>query len=114
MLVPVLLSVRAPANNERGPQYIDQAFCAIHQSNPQRSPLSLLLGRKGDTVSLCCEVPDDLSAIVQSQLYAQYPDCKIERIETTVFHPPAICHVWTMELSLHPDLFPIKRYAQFE
>lgn len=105
----VVLTV--PASNERGPLYMEQALAAIHQANPHRLPLTLAFGSHGNSVSLSCRFPEELCATVEGQLYAQYPDCKIDRIRDEP-EKPAVA--WAAELHLHPDIFPIRRYGQFE
>src|SRR5437763_148096 len=110
----MLLALRVPPSNERGPLYMDQALATIHQANPSRLPLALTLTRHGDAVTLTCRVPDDLGAIVESQLYAAYPDAHLEALPDDALLARPEHRVWTTELRLVPDLYPIKRYAQFE
>jgi Helicase HerA, central domain len=110
----VLLALRLPAGNERGPLYMDQALAAIHQANPGRLPMTFVLGRQAGAVTLCCAAPDELAAVVQAQLYAAYPECAIEWLPGTAFQVQAGQHSWVCELRLVPDLFPLKRYPQFE
>src|SRR5437660_67834 len=99
--------------NSRGPLYMEQALAAIHQGNPQRLPLTLLFGRHGDTVTLFCRCPDAVSAIIQGQLYAQYPDCKVERLPEETLDPAADTESVSAELRLEPEILPLRRYVQF-
>src|SRR5207249_3820520 len=110
----MLLALSVPPGNERGPLYMEQALAALHQANPGQLPLSLELARPGPSVILFCRCPDELRGLIESQLYAQYPDCCLERVSDGALDPPAGSVTWTAELHLHPDVFPIKRYAQFE
>ena len=107
----VVLSV--PAGNERGPQYMDQALAALHQANRKRLPVTLEFRRHQSEVALACRFPRDLRAVIETQLYAQYPECRIDSIaeETT---GSGASRTWTLSLHLHHQLFPIKRYTQFE
>lgn len=106
------LSLSVPATNERGPLYAEMALAAIHQANPHRHPITLELGRDGDSLNLSLRFPHDLRPIIESQLFAQYPECRLQGIPES---EPTAGHVfWFAELSLHPDLFPIRRYVQFE
>src|SRR4051812_16411067 len=100
------IALSVPATNERGPQYVEQALAAIHQANPERFPLSLELLDNNGSVSLACDFLPELRAIIEGQLFAQYPDAKLEPITKV---PSTSECVWTSELSLHPDLFPIRR-----
>ena len=107
-------AVTVPPGNERGPQYADQALAAIHQGNPGRLPFVLEICRNAGFVTLACQLPEELRAVSQSQLYAAYPDARLLPIpvESRSPFPDAI----TLEMHLHlkRDLFPTKRYAQFE
>src|SRR4051794_5276946 len=64
----VRLVFRVPAENDRGPQYMEQALAAIHQANPERLPLTLAFRRYEGHVTLACDCPDDLRAVVEGQL----------------------------------------------
>jgi hypothetical protein len=40
----VLVAIRTPADNDRGPRYMEKVFAAIDQAGTQRQPISLLYG----------------------------------------------------------------------
>lgn len=110
----VLFAISATADNQRGPRYTEQALAAIHQANIERRPLTLLFGQHRDSVGLYCEADAALGRIVGTQLAAAYPDCTITELPEESFDaPPATTH-WSAELTLSPDIFPIRRYPQFE
>ena len=113
-VVTVLVAVTIPPTNERGPQYMDQALAAIQQGNPDQLAVGFELAWHAGTVTLYCRFPPELRAIVEGQLYAQYPDCKIERLSDDALDADAGESTWTVELRVQPDIFPIKRYTQFE
>ena len=106
------LSLRVPATNERGPLFMNEALDVLHQANPHRHPIRFEIGRRGDSLSLALSFPPELRSVVETQLFAQYPDAKIEPSPEEPL--PTAHRVWTVDLSLVPDLFPIRRYAQFE
>jgi hypothetical protein len=108
----VRLSLRVPAGNERGPLYMDEALAVIHQANPHRLPVTFEIGRDKDALSLSFDIPPEMRPVIESQLFAQYPECRIQPVmgETV----PAGHQVWTSQLTLHPDLFPTRRFGQFE
>jgi hypothetical protein len=110
MLVAVMVS---PASI-RGPQYMDQALAAIHEADAERLPVSLEIGRYGEHVALFCRTHGRLRGTVQELIYAQYPECKIEAIPVSALSPQSGHRTWNRELRLVPDIFPIKRYSQFE
>lgn len=112
MVPTVHISLRVPPTNDRGPQYMDMALAAIHQANHARLPLTLELRRCDGHVTLACHASDPLRAAITGQLFAHYPDCQIaplgEEDET------AGDAVWERHVTLRHDLFPIRRYGQFE
>jgi len=110
----VLLSLSVPADNDRGPQYVEQALAALHQAHPDRLPMDLLFARHARTVTLACRVPPELAATVASQLAAHYPAATVTRLPDAAFTPPTGHATWSVRLALRPDLFPIRRYAQFD
>lgn len=107
------IALRVPADNIRGPQYMDLALAAIHQANHRRAPITLEIRRHRGQVTLGCDFPEELHAVIAGQLFAQYPDCQIVPLgEEEV--PPAGSKTWEWALQLRHDLFPIRRYTQFE
>ena len=86
----MLFTLSVPAGNERGPQYLEPALVAVHQTNVGRLPFTLVLARTGDSVSLQIRVPPELASILNSQLYAQYPDCCLQEIPEEALSPGAV------------------------
>ncbi|MGE3809395.1 MAG: type IV secretory system conjugative DNA transfer family protein, partial [Gemmataceae bacterium] len=110
----MLASLRVSPTNSRGPQYAEQALAALHQGNPRRARMTLTIGTSAGRVGLFADLPDELSAVFVQQFYAAYPECKIERVVDGEGRKPAGACTWSAELRLAPDLFPIRRYSQFE
>jgi hypothetical protein len=113
-LGPVLRLLRVPADNQRGPQYMDQALAAMHQGNPHRQQMTFGFVRHQGEVGLTCCFPEQLHSLVERQLYAQYPDANLTPLPEGTFEPPTDAVTWIAELRLSPELFPCKRYSQFE
>src|SRR5438034_9112299 len=107
-------AVSVPAENDRGPQYMEQALAAIHQANPRRLPMALEFRRHTGEVTLACRFPEELRAAVEGQLFAQYPDCQILPLPADSQEPSPETKSWEMNLHLRHDLFPIRRFVQFE
>jgi len=110
----MLLRLSAPATNDRGPLYAEQAFAALHQANPKRLPLSLIFGVQAGSIGLFVAGPDVSQSAVQSQLYANYPDCALDALAEDTLRFPAGQHTLSAELELGSDLFPLRCYDQFE
>jgi hypothetical protein len=101
-----------PAANDRDPLYMEQALAAIHQANPHHEAITLEFVRFGPSVGLAIDYPASLKAIVEGQLAAHYPECRLDEAEEE--NPPASAGEWISDVRLWPDLFPIRRYSQFE
>ncbi len=110
----VLIAISATADNERGPQYMEQALATIHQANRRRLPISFLFGSLRNMGTLLCRFPPPLAPVVEGQIGAHYPNITIERVTDETPSPPQPSETWYTGLWLHPDIFPIRRYSQFE
>jgi len=108
----VTLSV--PAANERGPLYMEQVLLAWHQGNPGRCPLDLEFLQHAGSVALACSFPPELRGVVEGNLYAHYPDCRLDPFPNISPSLGPDQTVWTAGLRLCPDVYPCKRYGQFE
>src|SRR5438128_2310411 len=111
MVTAVRFALRVPAGNTRGPQYMDQALAAVHQGNSRRLPFRLEMCIHRGEVILGCDVPEELQAIVSGQLYAAYPEARFEVMAGMLATETETVGT---DLCLTPDIFPIKRYVQFE
>ena len=114
MLQNVHFALSVPADNDRGPQYMEQILAAIHQANVRRLPITFAFGSYAKAVRLFCHAPTELAATVTAQLSAHYPDADIDFLADDAMTVPSGQCVWSAELRLRPDIFPIRRYAQFE
>lgn len=108
------VQVRVPANNDRGPQYMEQALAAIHQAASGDHELMLGIGRSTDGIDLFVRCADRLGEAIRAQLYAQYPNCHLVERSDGVESMPASTTCWQAGLVLARDIFPIKRHPQFE
>src|SRR5437016_2132555 len=92
---------------------MDQALAALHQANRRRLPVTLELCRHENQVALACRYPSELGSVIESQIYAQYPECRIASMSENLVKRESV-RTWALELHLHRQLFPIKRFTQFE
>lgn len=79
----MLLRIRTPANNDRGPLYAEYAFAALHQANARKLPLRLIFGVHADSVGLFVAGQNSLHSLVEEQLYANCPDSTLDRPEAS-------------------------------
>jgi hypothetical protein len=74
-----------------------------------------MLGEHRGEVTLGCRFCDELRPLIEGQLLAQYPDCRVTRLKEKGSGMPQHGYKsWSRDLRLRPDIFPIKRYQQFE
>ena len=110
----MLFAISVPPDNDRGPQYMEHALAAIHQANPRRLPMEFGFARHQKNVTLLVRSPPELAAAATSQLAAHYPAATISRLADDALAAPPGYAIWSAELRLAPDLFPIRRYPQFD
>jgi hypothetical protein len=114
ILVPVLITFSVPRDNDRGPQYMEYALAAIHQANPERLPIEFGFVRHQKGVTLLVRCPPELAVAAASQLAAHYPAATLSRLADDALAVPPGSATWSSQLRLTPDLFPIRRYPQFD
>lgn len=107
----VLTLIAVPANNERGPRYMEKALAAIHQAGLRHKPITLLYGSVAGQIGLFVRCPPAVRELVLSPIVANYPHCSVSDIEQD---DATTLHTWSSDLELVPELFPILRHAQFE
>jgi len=108
----MLLALRVPADNPRGPLFVEQAFAGIHQGNSKRMPIGCGIMSVNGEVTLFCRFSKPLKGLLERQLYAQFPDASLEVLTESL--PQSGDCTWSRTLEIRPDLFPIRRYTQFE
>ena len=102
----MLLVLTSPAENNRGPQYCEQAF-----ANLGRYPFTLLVVPIDGAVTLALQCSDQHRQPIARELQARYPDMRITK------HPEPVLpegrkrfHRW---LTLKPSWFQMRTYSDF-
>jgi len=108
----VLFSLAAPAENDRGPQYLKPALMSLHRSFSNGVPWELIIGRPAEQVGLFARTAPKFSSVVQRQLQAVYPDLRIEPFPDDAFTPRAaeVC-TWA-RLRLVPNVATLTQIDQ--
>lgn len=121
-----VVQVRVPKENESGPIVAEQIFATLHGIETSFSFWQKLKGYSSENVSFeiasinrsikfYLAFPAALRNLVEGQIYAQYPDVEIEDCQDYSGGAAFAANSIGTELKfLQPDVFPIKRYAQFE
>jgi hypothetical protein len=105
----MLLRITASAFNDRGPLYMEQVLAGLHEAMRTSDVTTLSLRREQAWVGITCDVPPPLKQLVTTQLLSQYPSALVGREEPLHDALP----MWTAELMLQADIFPLKRHPQF-
>ncbi len=121
-----VLQVRVAKENESGPIVAESIFATFHGLKTSFSFWQRLQGYSSDhisfeiasidrTIKFYVAFPESLRNLVEGQIYAQYPDVEIEDCDDYANKPPFVENAFGVELELsESDVFPIKRYVQFE
>jgi len=109
----VLVAIRTPADNQRGPRYMEKVFAAIHQAGAGHEAIQLEYGHHSGEVGLFLQFPDDLRRLILEPFAAKYPACRFAQI-TGSRAAGSPSSLWYADLHLSPELHPILRHAQFE
>ncbi|NQV28309.1 MAG: type IV secretory system conjugative DNA transfer family protein [Rhodopirellula sp.] len=113
MLVAMLFSLATPADNECGPASFELVLASLQQFDQQRQPLELILASPAETAGLFLRVAPEIASSTRSQLLTHYPHAVLTRQPDSTLDPPLGCQSWTLSLQLCPDVFPIRRHAEF-
>lgn len=128
----VVLEVIAPREIEKSPKLMESffaGFAGVHSNinttdtfaKGVRLPsMSLEIVSDGGSVHFYIRVPKNFRNLVESNLYAQYPDSQVVEVDDYVTSVPKIVpnkdwDLWGTDLELvKPDIYPIKTYHDFE
>lgn len=98
----------------RGPFMMETALSTLHSLSGADGRVSLMIGMAEGKIALFTEANDHATALLESQIYGQYPDAEIDQIHSEIFAIKETEVVVSADLYLGgPEMFPIKRYPQF-
>ena len=129
----ILLEIKAPKEVRKSPKAMEQVFAGLH--GVYSSPLNFkdkyidgkvytwysfeIVGKGGET-NFYIRTVDKLKNLVESQVYAQYPEAEISEVPDYIndlppYLPDDKHDLWGSDLMLtKPDVFPIRTYPEFE
>lgn len=121
----VLLKIKVPKNNEKGPLAAEMMFSALHgmlqEDDSAADLLSFEMVSTADGISFYAYVPRATRRFVESQIYAQYPTAEIFVEEKdyadvdTDLNAGNGTHIAGTEVILEREYFlPIKTFPNFE
>ena len=107
----MLFLITVPANNVRGPRYMEKALAAFHQARPRHS-VSLVYGSRQEQIGLFVRChPVDRDAVLEP-IVAVYPQASVSLADD--WNTAGERKTWGCSIELTRELFPILRHAQFE
>lgn len=123
----VVVQIRVPKDNEKnGPIVAEQIFSTLHGIQAKFGFFKKLQGYSSDNVSFeltnvdrvirfNVAFPEKLRNLVEGQIYAQYADVEISDCVDYSLAPKYAKNAVGVELDLvEADIFPVRRYSQFE
>ncbi len=101
--------------SSRGPLHIESAIAALHSLRGQSGFISFEIGSYQGKICFFVRALRRALPIIESQLYAQYPDIDIEHIAITALEPKDGEVIFSTDLRLDKhEMYPIKRHPQFD
>lgn len=99
----------------RGPLTMEAVLSSLHSLKGRDSIVSLEIGIADGKIGLFTRASKHAAPLIESQLYALYPDAEIEEEEPHIFEANEGEIVLTQDLVLsESELFPIKRHPQYQ
>lgn len=99
----------------RGPIMMESAIAAFHYLKGDSAEISFEVGSFGGKIGFFMRSHKSIAGLVESQLYAQYPDIDIEEISPNTFQAgDGEVVVYTDLMLTDPEVYPIKRHPQFD
>jgi len=109
----VVLQIKVPKDNESGPIVAEQIFATLHAFSNEI--VSFEIANIGRSIRFFVTLPEKLVDLVESQIYAQYPDTEIEVVGDYAKKTKECENAVMVELKMkNSDVYPVKRYSQFE
>lgn len=114
------IRIDVPRNNDKSALAAEQMFASLHgiysEKSEFQSQISFEIVSRDKYLQFFVNLPRQLKAFVEGQIYAQYPNVEINEVEdyTTLIDRNSN-HFSTCELKLtKPDVYPIKTFTDFE
>ncbi len=102
-------------SGKRGPLHIEPAIAALHSLKGVDGLLSFDIGNYQGKICFFVRATKRSVSLVESQLYAQFPDIDIEPMDPAALEPQEHELMISADLALkRHEIFPIKRHPQFD
>ena len=114
MVVPVVLHLKIPKTNDKGPIGAEAIFAGLAELFRHRpTTLALEIAVRAGFLYFFVVCENQVVDLVRGQLFSQYPTMEIEKVDdyTKSFSPSTVITTLKME---RPDAYPIKTYKELE
>jgi hypothetical protein len=115
----VTLKIMVPRQNEKTPIAAEQMFASLHgiykEGSRFQDKLSFEIVAKEKFIQFYVHVPDSLADFAEGQIYAQYPDVEIIKVNDYTEDGYEDLKISGCELVLNKnEVYPIKTFTSFE
>lgn len=102
-------------SSTRGPLHVESVLSALHSLRTADGLLSFEIGSYEGKICFFIRCTERAASLVESQLYGQYPDIDIDRMDPAELEPGISEEIRSTDLALSKhEIFPIKRHPQFD
>ncbi len=109
----VVLFVKIPPSNDRKEEAMENLLHSLHRLLPNQTPLSLELESSNQFLRFYIVTTAEYKNIVESQLYAQYPEAEIDEIPD--YLPGSLENISFVQIDFkHPSIYPFRTYQNIE
>lgn len=107
------LLIKIPSTNEQREKAMDEFLCSLHRILPNNTYFSLEMSSSNQFLSFYITFPKKLKNVLESQLYAQYPDAEVEEIKD--YLPDFDKNTAFVQIDFkRSSIYPIKTYQNLE
>ena len=110
----MLVQLLSTANNRLGPINAEKAFDSIHQSLKRGQYLKLRFATLEKLAGMFLQLDKRIAPVVLGAFQSHYPHIKQERITPSRLSLSGQWAVWTAELELQREFYPLRDYMYFE
>ena len=109
----VVLLIKISPSNTHNEEAMDKFLQALHQTLPQHTPISFEIASSEQFLRFYIVTSSEYKNLVESQLYAQYPDAEIQEVDD--YLPSSFDHCALAQIDFkHPSTLPFKTYHHLE
>lgn len=108
-----ILFIKIPPTNSRKEDAMESFLRALHKILPNNAPLSLEIASSNQFLRFYIITAKEYKGLVESQLYAQYPEAEIEEVPDYI--PTDMTHTIFAQIDFkHSSMYPFRTYQNLE